>query len=200
MDNGIQPGSRHYVVISHTVPADGDFSLNDLPGSGGRIDVIARCISSALLISNGIRRDASITICLSSGDRPVSVSVFGSSVRYLNPDERSTAALIRNALVKASRLEEGISSPGVYFSHQSLEEVMHHISGGCNTYYLSELGEPVVTFKAPSFMVLGDQKGVTAEEDALLARSQALKVSLSRLSLQSDQCITISNWIMDRVV
>ena len=39
MDNGIQPGSRHYVVISHTVPADGDFSLNDLPGSGGRIDV-----------------------------------------------------------------------------------------------------------------------------------------------------------------
>ena len=198
MDDIIRPGRRHYVVLSHTVPADGDFSLNDLPGSGGRVDVIARCVSSSLLTSNGIRRDTSITVCLSSGARPVSVSVYGSSVRYLNPDERSTAALIRNALVKSSAAEEGLSSPGIYFSHQTLSDVIEHAKEGRECYLLSETGKPAGMLGTPSLVVLGDHTGITVEEELLLERLEFMKVSLSMLSLQSDQCISISNWMMDK--
>jgi tRNA (pseudouridine54-N1)-methyltransferase len=198
MDSGMQWGRRHYLIISHTVPANGDFSLNDLPGSGGRADVIARCISSALLTSNGIRKDASITVYLCSGDRNVSVSVFGSSVRYLNPDERSTAALLKNALLKGARLEEGFSSPGIFFDHRSLQEFLELMCAGRECYYLSESGVPADALKTPSIVLLGDHKGITAEEDRLLERFASRKVSLSKLSLQSDQCVTISNWMMDR--
>ncbi len=199
MDEGTRPrpGIRHFVVLSHTVPADGAFSLNDLPGSGGRVDVIARCVSSALLTSNSIRRDASVTVCILSARRPVSVTVHGSSVRYLNPDERSTAALIKNALVKAAGLESGISSPGIYFNHKGLSEVIEEAAGGRHCYSLSETGERVDRLDTPSLVVLGDQIGMTAEEVSLLGRYGGREASLSKFVLQTDQCITISNWMMD---
>jgi tRNA (pseudouridine54-N1)-methyltransferase len=47
---------RDIVIIGHKEKTNGDFSLNDLPGSAGRMDILCRCVSSALFISFGMRR------------------------------------------------------------------------------------------------------------------------------------------------
>ena len=121
-----------WASVSHRTPTNGDFNLNDLPGSGGRVDVLARCIGSSLLISNAIRRDASVSIYFSGdGAEGITVVVSGSRVKHLNPDERSTSALLRNALVKARIQDEGESSPGIYFSHKGLGPLAGMLSEGC---------------------------------------------------------------------
>jgi tRNA (pseudouridine54-N1)-methyltransferase len=45
---------RQFVVVGHDAPTTDDFSLDDLPGAG-RLDVLCRCITAALLLSHGIR-------------------------------------------------------------------------------------------------------------------------------------------------
>ena len=39
---------RRFAIIANRAPSSGNLNLNDLPGSGGRMDVIARAINSAL--------------------------------------------------------------------------------------------------------------------------------------------------------
>lgn len=80
---------RTFIIAGHGKNTDGDFTLNDLAGSAGRIDVLLRCISASFLISNGIRRDTDVYLCL-SGDMTRTVRLVGEELKYLNPDERST--------------------------------------------------------------------------------------------------------------
>ena len=75
--------------------ADGYFDVNTL--LAGRIDVLARCISSALWISNGIRKDTNIYLMLFPHN--ITIEVRGSDVIELNPDERTTALFLQRALL-----------------------------------------------------------------------------------------------------
>lgn len=187
-------GSRRFLFVSHRTPVDGSFNLNDLPGSGGRVDVLARCVSSSLLISNAIRRDASVSIHF-GGDSGKTVVVSGMSVRYLNPDERSTAALIRNALVKARETVEGEASPGIHFFTGSLADAVRRLAGGCRVYYLREDGTRC-DIALPALFILGDSMDLTKEEEKAVG-SEAERASISRVSQQSDQCALIVNWLLD---
>ncbi|MCI4354125.1 MAG: tRNA (pseudouridine(54)-N(1))-methyltransferase TrmY, partial [Thermoplasmata archaeon] len=93
---------RRFLILAHRVPTGGQFTLNDLAGGGGRMDELARSVSTGFLLSNDLRRDTEMTIVLSS-DRPPGprrLRLIGERLRHLNPDERSTAALLKNALVR----------------------------------------------------------------------------------------------------
>ena len=82
---------RAFVVVLHRANTDGDFKLEDLPGSGGRVDIFCRVLNAALLLSHGIRKDTLVYgVLLGPPSPPVSIKVLGDSVKYLNPDERST--------------------------------------------------------------------------------------------------------------
>ena len=85
-----QSCERNIIILSHNVSrsvADGYFDVNSL--LAGRIDVLARCISCALWISNGIRNDTNIYLMLFPHN--ITIEVRGSDVIELNPDERTTA-------------------------------------------------------------------------------------------------------------
>lgn len=91
---------RNIVVVSHNVSrdvADGFFDVNTL--LTGRVDVLTRCISSSLWISNGIRRDTSVFLMLFPHN--ITIEVRGEKVRGLNPDERTTALYLQRALLDA---------------------------------------------------------------------------------------------------
>jgi tRNA (pseudouridine54-N1)-methyltransferase len=191
-------GRRRFLFVSHRTPTNGDFNLNDLPGSGGRVDVLARCIGSSLLVSNAIRRDASVSIYFSGdGAEGISVVVSGSRVTHLTPDERSTSALLRNALVKARIQNEGESSPGIYFSHVGLGPLAGMLSEGCTTYYLKEDGKKSPRLCLPALFIIGDSRDLSREEESILPKAVTGPISISRTSLQSDQCATILNWMLD---
>ena len=51
---------RWFAIIGHRAPSSGALNLNDLAGSGGRMDVLARAVNSALFVSHGIREDLSL--------------------------------------------------------------------------------------------------------------------------------------------
>ena len=59
------PAHRNIVVLSHNVSqdvADGLFDVNNL--LTGRVDVLTRCVNSAIWVSNGIRKDTSVFLML----------------------------------------------------------------------------------------------------------------------------------------
>lgn len=91
---------RIFVVIGHRVRTDARFNLNDLCGSTGRLDILLRTINSGFLLSNGIRRNVRFYFVLQGDpEPPVTIRLMGNELKYLNPDERSTGALIRQALI-----------------------------------------------------------------------------------------------------
>jgi tRNA (pseudouridine54-N1)-methyltransferase len=186
---------RKFLVVCHDVRTDGAFSLNDLPGSG-RVDVCARCVVASLLISYGIRKDTEVILHLSGEPTPgISIRINGSSVKYLNPDERSTAALIRNALLKYREGKEVQSSPGVFVWRAGLEDILRNE----NVYYLKENGTPLnqLNFSGDAMFVLGDHKDLTPEEEQVVRKYARAAVSVSPISLYSEQCITIVHNYLD---
>jgi len=89
------PFMRRFLILGHCAPIEPDFHLNDLPGGAGRLDVLCRAVGASLLVSHGIRTDVETILLLRN---QVRIRIDGRHVKRLNPDERSTAALIRKAL------------------------------------------------------------------------------------------------------
>jgi tRNA (pseudouridine54-N1)-methyltransferase len=116
---------RNFVVVGHLAKVTPDFSLEDIPGSSGRIDILCRCINSAFFLSHGMRRDTETYLVLCGGQQgqlPTSkiIRIRGSEVRHLNPDERTTAALLKKALALPLEHAWVQSTPGIYVCHGDL--------------------------------------------------------------------------------
>jgi tRNA (pseudouridine54-N1)-methyltransferase len=185
---------RQFVVVAHGSPPEG-FSLDDLPGAG-RMDLLARSVAAALLLSHGIREDARCWLVFEDA----TVRVEGSEVRNLNPDERSTAARVRDAL--ASR-EDAVghvpveASPGVYCSRRDLPSVLDEAGG--TLVQLHEDGTPVVDLDPPAdpTFVCSDHRDFAADEAALLDDRADARVSLGPERLHADQAITVAHNYLD---
>jgi tRNA (pseudouridine54-N1)-methyltransferase len=191
---------RRFIVLGHRAITSADFKLDDLCGSTGRLDILLRCINSAFFLSHGIRKDAEVSLMLlGEPNPPKTLRVDGSEVRYLNPDERSTAALIRNALLQKGEGERRCS-PGIYISERSYSEVLSNVSKESKMYYLKEDGEDIrnVQFGRDCTFVLGDDQDLNPEEEALLMGYEPKKVSLGPISYHADHCITLVNNELDR--
>lgn len=191
---------RRFVVLGHRAITSADFRLDDLCGSTGRLDILLRCVNSAFFLSHGVRRDVEINlILLGEPNPPKTVRIDGREVKYLNPDERSTAALIRNALLQKGEGERRCS-PGIYVSERSYQEVLSNLSKDSRLYYLREDGEDIrnVEFAQDCTFVLGDDQDLTQEEEAVLMTYEPRKVSIGPISYHADHCITVVNNELDR--
>ena len=186
---------RRFVVLGHEAPLDPDLSLSDLPGAG-RLDVLCRCVTSGLLTSHGVREDATVSLVLRD---EYTVRFEGREVRRLNPDERSTAARIRDALAAkdgAIGAMEADASPGVSVGRRGLAATLDRLDG--TVIELHEDGEPVVDVDPPAdpVFVLSDHREFTAAEADLLADRADARVSLGPERLHADQAITVAhNWL-----
>ncbi len=185
---------RAFLVVGHKFR--GDINLNDLPGSG-RIDVIARCINAAIFLSHNIRRDVLFYAYFPRID--IRLKIDSSKVKYLNPDERSTAALIRNAIVNVGEGEKR-TSPGFYVKRSSLEEVLTEIEDLASIYYLREDGKDIreVNIGKDAAFVLSDSVNMgNDEEKRVLERAKGI-ISVGPKSLLSSHTITIVHNELDR--
>ena len=188
------------MVIGHRAMTSGDFKLDDLAGGTGRLDVLLRCINSAFFLSHNIRRDTEIHLILQGPPHPPkTVRLVGSELKYLNPDERSTAALVRNALLQKVAGEER-SSPGIYVSNRSYRDVLSLVPKGEQIVYLREDGTDVreFQFEQDVTFVLGDDQDLTLEEEGLLLKYEPKIISLGPASYHADHCISIVNNDLDR--
>jgi tRNA (pseudouridine54-N1)-methyltransferase len=192
---------RDIVIIGHKAKTNGDFSLNDLPGSAGRMDILCRCVSCALFLSFGMRRDVNIHLLLLGEPDPGKIIRFeGLHLKYLNPDERSSGSLIQKALQKNVTEQDIRSTPGVWIRRGSLTSLLSQFEGR-PLLYLREDGKDIREFahevRDPVF-ILGDHTGVTEEEEEELFKAGAKIISVGPISLHSNHCITLIHNELDR--
>jgi len=188
---------RRFVVLGHDAPTDPEFALDDLAGGAGRLDVLCRCVNAAFLLSHGLREDVELFLVFQ--DR-LTLRLRGSELRYLNPDERNIAALLRSGLEAtedAVGMMEAESTPGIYASKRGFEAVVSELGG--TLIQLHEDGEPVTDIDPPAdpAFVLSDHEAFTAaESDRLAARADA-RVRLGPEPLHADHAITVAHNFLD---
>ena len=183
-----------FVVTGHRAVTTGDFKLDDIAGGAGRLDILVRCVNSAFFLSHSIRSDVELFLVLEGGsDAPKTVRLSGKEMRYLNPDERSTASLIRNALIKRPGSDEMRSSPGIYISRRSFFDVVNELKDISKIVYLKENGDDIRTFAVPDDVtfILGDDKDLTEEEEEAVMSCLPSKICLGPLSLHADHCMIV---------
>ena len=192
---------RDFVIIGHKAKTNGDFSLNDLPGSAGRMDILCRCVSSALFISFGMRRDVNVNLLLlGDPDSGKIIRFEGLNLKYLNPDERSSGSLIQKALQKNAIKQYTNSTPGVWIRKGDLESMLSEFEGRM-LLYLREDGEDFRKFACDTqdpIFILGDHTGVTEEEEGQILKGGAKIISVGPISLHSNHCITLVHNELDR--
>lgn len=191
-----------FVILGHRAHTTADFKLDDITGGAGRLDILTRCVNSAFFLSHDLRKDVELYLVLLGGeDAPKTVRFDGKELRYLNPDERSTASLIRNAVIKKLEEDREIrSSPGVFVSRKSFEQLMEELSETSNFIYLREGGTDIREYKFPEnpCYILGDDRDPTPEEEEIMAKYKFDKISLGPVSLHANHCMIIVHNEMDR--
>ncbi|SEO24143.1 tRNA (pseudouridine54-N1)-methyltransferase [Halogranum amylolyticum] len=190
---------RQFIVLGHDVPTDPSFSLDDIAGGAGRLDVLCRCVNSAFFLSHDIREDVRVHLVL--GDE-LTVRFEGSELRRLNPDERSTAALIRKALEKKGEAIGHMpaeSSPGVSVYRMGFEETLEAAARDATVVQLHEDGDPVVDVEPPDkpLFVLSDHNDFTDEEERLLAEAVDERVRIGPKVLHADHSMTVVHNYLD---
>ncbi len=196
---------RDFLIIGHKALTSGNFSLNDMPGAAGRMDILCRCTSAALFLSHDMRRDVQVHLLLLGEPNPQKIVRFdGENLRYLSPDERSSGSLIKKALEKEVGDMEVKSTPGVWVRHGGLGTLLDEfVEKGRKIVYLREDGEDirdVVGSLDDAVFIMGDHNGVTEEEEILIMGAGATVVNVGPLSLHSEHCVTLINNELDRTI
>ncbi len=189
---------HRFLVLGHEAHTSPDFSLDDVPGTSGRIDVLARCAASAFLLSHGIRMDVELYLVLCGPSRPPrTIRMVGAELRHLNPDERSTAALFLRAL-QIESIAESMSTPGIYVSGMGFAKLLETLGGPF--ILLKEDGEDMRNHRVPrdAIFVLSDHIDFNEEDEKALMAHDPAVLSLGPRSLHSNQCITIVHNELDR--
>jgi tRNA (pseudouridine54-N1)-methyltransferase len=152
------------------------------------------------MLSNDIRRNVEVfLVLLGEPDPPKTVRLVGEELKYLNPDERSTGALVKSALEKDVGDREIRSTPGIYVCRGGLAEVVNRLKGR-RILHLKEEGIDIrdVDISENDVFVLGGQDDLTVEEERLIEREDTVKIALGPKRLHADHCITIVLNELDR--
>ncbi len=202
---------REFVVVGHRAPTDASFDLDDLPGAG-RLDVLCRCVTAGLLRSHGVRADSRVHLVL---DDAFTLTFDGSAVRRLNPDERSTAALVRVALEERDRAVGALPvtpHPGVELRRRGVEGTVEAVADRTTLVELNADGDPVTEWDpfttsgveadgdhpVPSVgFVLSDHEEFTSPERDRLADVADRRLRLGPTALHADQAIVVAHHFLD---
>ena len=205
LEDVLRTSKRNFIVIAHRARSDGNIHLNDLCGASGRWDGVARSITSALFLSHDMRRDTSIHILLLGPDDPPKLlTVNGGSVKYLNPDERASSALMKKCLKEYLPQRSGYSitpSPGITITRTSLNDVLETLNG--KVFNLHEDGIPmndpsmVNVREGPITFVLSDDMDLTEEEDKLIREGCLRTISIGPTILHTHMTISIIHHFLD---
>ena len=193
---------RRFLIVGHRADSTGHFKLDDLPGSGGRMDIMAMSASAGLFLSHGLRQDAEVWLVFNGGrdGMPRTIRITGSEARYLFPDERNMASMIRNALIRYRGKGEMQATPGMYISDMDLKDALRLASEDSGLVYLKEDGDDVRVAEIPanSTFVLGDSEDLSPAEESILMSIGAKKISLGPTHMHTWQAIAVMNYELDR--
>ena len=188
---------RQFIVLGHNAPTTADFSLADLSGAG-RLDLLCRCVSTAVFLSHDIRDDVRVHLVL--GDE-YTLQLDSNTLRRLYPDERTIAARIKDAL---EQRENAIGhmpaevSPGMELYRLDFEATLATVASDGTIVQLHAEGTPLPAASLPDnpVFVLSDHHDFTDREATLLADQADQRLRVGPETLHADQTITVAhNWL-----
>jgi tRNA (pseudouridine54-N1)-methyltransferase len=167
------------------------------------LDVLLRAVRAALLVSHGLRRTVQVYLLLRGGGGEARLlRINGTTAKFLRPDERSLATLVKKTL---SAVETASASfvevrPGLELRQGDLSELLDEL-GDAPCFVLHEGGADI---RAQSFasddawFFIGDHVGFDVVSLALLERRGCQRLSVGPLSLHSDDVVTLVSNELDR--
>ena len=199
--------TRRFVIIGQKATASPKFSLVDIAGTSGRLDILLRCLRSALLVSHGLRRDTVVYLVLLGGElAPRVLRVDGRQVRFVRPDERMLAILVQKALARMPPdTEPNVFfeiRPGLAVARGGIEAVLADLGPEVTASYVLEEAardlreQPIEAENVVVFV--GDHIGF---DDATRVRLEALgatPIAVGPVSIHADDAVTIVCNEMDR--
>ncbi len=196
---------RRFILIGQKASTSPEFSLDDIPGTTGRLDVLLRCMRSALLVSHGLRRDTLVYLALygshADGVGPRSIRIDGRVASYLRPDERTMAGRIR-AMLATKAEGDGFAAErqGMAVADGGLDVVLKDL-GACTRYVLEEDGADIrreaLELESPVFFV-GDHLGFDPAIRERLSHLPVQPLSVGPLSLHADDAVALVQNELDR--
>ena len=209
---------RNFIIAGHRASTTPEFSLSDLAGSGGRMDILARAINAAFFLSHDIRRDVEVAlILLGPEDPPKNIRLLGNELKYLNPNERSTGGLIRNAIVKHSAIKnrtklnkdksdpnslsgELNTSPGIHISATGFSDVLKFYFNKSTLIYLHEDSPYIIDSELSGDLtfIFSDDLDFTKAEEEDIKKYSTHKFSLGPKIYHTDHCVSVVHNILDR--
>jgi len=160
------------------------------------MDLVARCVCSALWISHDLRRDSCIhVVACGSPNPPVVISFYGNRLRGVSPDERNIAAWIKKTLARKRK------NPGINIRKLSFQQLVEELASEGNIFYvLHEKGRDIarVKLKADPVFILGDHIGLPRKEEKFVERFEYEQISLGTISYLASQCITVLHYELDK--
>lgn len=191
---------RRFVVVGSRAKSSADFKLHALGDSGGRMDILVRCVRAALLVADGVRRNTVLDLLLLGPDEaPLVLRLDGRAIRGLRPDEARNAKTVQRALAARHRgAGAEMVAPGIMAIPMDLETLMHDQAG--TRFVLGRGGTDVrsVSWEGDVTFVLGDDKGISSCEQEQLQRRGAAMVSLGPVELHTEDAITLVHNELDR--
>ncbi|HIH70152.1 MAG TPA: tRNA (pseudouridine(54)-N(1))-methyltransferase TrmY [Methermicoccus shengliensis] len=193
----------NFVLVGTTMCTAGEFSLNDLAGGAGRLDIACRFVNSCFFLSHSLRRNVRCYLHLLGEPEPPKTVLFeGANLRYLNPDERSAGSLIKKALSVDVGEGWARSTPGVYVSGMTFAQLIEAL-GSDFMVLLSEDGADIRTSRLSASdeltFILGDHRGLPAPLEQHLLERGVDKLSVGPLSLHADHCVVLVLNELDRL-
>lgn len=185
---------RNFIFVSHTVPVDANWNLKDLCGTAGRVDVLCRALQSTLFLSHNLRKDTVVTFIFQNG--PATAVQFDATVNRLNPDERSTAARILQALQARhddpwwEEIQQGIK-----VAPYTLAEVLAEMEGIIVVLDKDGVHLEETTLPSDPIFLLGDHQPLTEEE--LAPAGDATRVSLGPIWYHGNHVASILQYKLD---
>ena len=189
---------RQFIVLGHDAPTTPEFSLSDLAGGAGRLDVLCRCVNAGLFVSHGIREDSRVHLVLND---EYTIRFDGSTAKRLYPNERAVASRIKGALESTADAighQPAEVSPGVELYRMGFESTLESVARDGTIIELHEDGEPLVEAHPPTHpvFVLSDHQEFTESEAAVLADTAERRLSVGPEILHADQTMTVGhNWV-----
>lgn len=141
-------------------------------------------------------------------DPPKVLTIDGSRVKYLNPDERASVALIRKTLDIHLDGDRGFRwiNPGMYTARMDLEGFLDRIVG--DLFFLDENGvdvhagsvrNDILNTGKRQFYILSDDRNPTDEEIDLIGSRADHTISVGPKVLHADHAITVLHNVLDRL-
>ncbi len=179
-----------FVIPSQTIRTDTKKSVKSVVGGQERVDVLSRCLLNLSRWKGRLDSEINFILYLSNPDEQQAFTIPISLLELdLKSEVDSTQKLIE---ILSIPKERGIFKENINFS-----DLMEQISKDSKLYYLTPDGSEISELKKTnnqkenSCFVVGSQYDLTEEQEALLSRMGAIRVSIGKKDYLASHVITI---------